>query len=213
MPGAWAGFFRRYQPVIRQWCARHRLPDDTCDDLTQDLILAMPRKLCSYNREADYGGHNRFRVWLRAVVGHAVVDHVRQRERKTADYAVGGGDDFLSRQAVPARDATDELKTELERTHRRDIDAVVGAVGRAVAPDTWAVFEAAKLNGAPVKEVAARFGKSVAAVYVAVHRVNRLLRDEYQQLLRDRAAPDEVPAHDPVPRTSVSPATARRHPA
>jgi RNA polymerase sigma factor (sigma-70 family) len=192
---AWEAFFRRYDPVIRRWCVRHRLPPEVCDDLAQELILTLPRRLRSYQREANDGGTNRFHTWLRAVVDHSVIDHFRQRARKTADFATGSGELL---QSWPV----EELGTELSESHRRDVDEVVARVRGRLQADTWAVYDEVSLRGVAAADAADRYGKSVRAVYSLVYRVNELLQAEYRRLL----APDLVTvletsdAHLPDPR-------------
>lgn len=189
---AWGLFSRRYARIIRRWCERHRLPPDACDDLFQDLLLALPRKLLAYQREDDDGGVNPFRSWLRAVVRHAAADVFRRRDRRPADYAAGG----IDLNTIPT--LAGDLEGQLADTHRADVAAIVRAVRAKVAAETWAVYEQVNLLDRPPADVAARFGKTVTAVYMTVHRVNRMLRAEYHRRMTTPA--DEGPDHhDPLP--------------
>lgn len=176
---AWLTFFHRYAPVIRLWCRRHNLPPDAADDVSQTLMADMPRKLRTYSREKADGGSNRFRAWLRAVVRHEVVNHVRG--------AAQSGEPLPTNLA-----AVDELRDDLTAIHEADVRAVVEAVRRKIQPDTWTVYEEVHLAGRAAQDVADQHGKSVGAVFVAVNRVNRMLRDEYQALLKSRPGFDEV---------------------
>lgn len=189
---AWQAFFHRYTPVIRRWCRRHGLRPDAADDVSQTLMADMPRKLRTYSRAKANGGSNRFRAWLRAVVRHEVVNHVRG--------AAQCGEPLPTTLA-----AVDELEYDLTAIHEADVRAVVEAVRRKIQPDTWTIYEEVHLAGRAAQEAADRHGKSVGAVFVAVNRVNRLLRDEYQALLKSRPDFDEV-----SPDVIVSVSTADR---
>jgi RNA polymerase sigma factor (sigma-70 family) len=176
---AWQAFFHRYAPVIRRWCRRHSLPPHATDDVSQTLMADMPRKLRTYSRAKADGGSNRFRAWLRAVVRHEVVNHVRGAAQ--------------SCEPLPTNlAAVDELEDDLTAIHRADVRAVVEAVRRKIQPDTWTIYEEVHLAGRAAQDVADQHGKSVGAVFVAVNRVNRMLRDEYQALLKSRPDFDEV---------------------
>jgi RNA polymerase sigma-70 factor (ECF subfamily) len=62
--------------------------------------------------------------------------------------------------------------------------AALERVKRQVAPEQFQIFDLACLEGWPVRKVTQALGVSAARVYLARHRVGRLLKQELQRLSR-----------------------------
>lgn len=71
------------------------------EDLTQDICVALPRKLESYRREA------RFTTWLHTVTVNAARDAIRRRASRDRA-ATGWGEVELARKAEAAQAATEQ---------------------------------------------------------------------------------------------------------
>src|SRR5262245_8380955 len=79
-----------YQPLLRAWVARAGVAASDGDDLVQDVLLVVVRKVGGFERR----GRGAFRAWLRAILAHQLRDYFRgQKYRATA----AGGSDFLRR--------------------------------------------------------------------------------------------------------------------
>jgi RNA polymerase sigma-70 factor (ECF subfamily) len=81
--------------------------------------------------------------------------------------------------------ARDDLAGGLEEQLDRELLEEAGCrVRLRVAPATWDAFRLTAVEGLSGQEAARRTGLSVGQVYVARHRVERLLREEVQKLER-----------------------------
>ncbi len=81
-----------YTPLVRHWCRRGGLPEQSIEDLVQETFAAVVRGLPTFNKNPDearpQGGS--FRGWLRTIVGRKLIDFgVGQSIRSQA----GGGTD------------------------------------------------------------------------------------------------------------------------
>src|SRR5262245_44739220 len=76
-----------YRPLLRAWAARAGVAASDADDLAQDVLLVVVRKVAGF----EWRGQGAFRAWLRTILAHQLRDHFRgQKYRPTA----AGGSDF-----------------------------------------------------------------------------------------------------------------------
>jgi len=197
---AWRAFVARYRPRILGWC--RRLQADDAEEVTSrvlhKLVVGLARG--AYRRR----GPGSFRAWLRAVVGHEVVDFTRQR-RPAAGGALGEPTD---------PDGLDELAGELDEQFRADCaraESVCARVRGRVLPHTWDAFARTYLHGQEAREVAQDLGLTLSGVYKARDRVRQLLEAEGKADATSPAHP--VANDDPAPLRRPGPPAAERRPA
>lgn len=169
---AWQAFVARYRPRILGWC--RRLQTDDAEEVTSrvlhKLVVGLARG--AYQRR----GAGSFRAWLRAVVGHELVDLARQRHPAPCG---GPGVEALGGQLDPV--GLDELAGELDEQFRADFaraEKVCARVRDRVLPHTWEAFALTYLHGREAREVAEQLGLTLSGVYKARDRVRRLLEEE-----------------------------------
>jgi RNA polymerase sigma-70 factor (ECF subfamily) len=170
---AWGEFVELYGAHIYRWCRQWRLQDADAEDVTQEILLKLARKL----RHFAYNSRSSFRGWLKTVAHHAWRDFVDSRARagQTAGVLVC---DLLS--SVAARD---DLIHRLEEAFDFEVlEAAKTQVRLRVAPHTWEAFCLTALEGLPVADVAAKVHMQVAMVYVAKSKVQRMLQQEIRKL-------------------------------
>ncbi len=61
---AWRRMVDLYTPLIRGWLGRYALNDSDCDDLVQDVLAVVVRRLPDFQRRPQTGA---FRRWLRNI--------------------------------------------------------------------------------------------------------------------------------------------------
>jgi RNA polymerase sigma factor (sigma-70 family) len=174
--GAWDEFVEHYGRHIYRWCRQWRLQDADAEDVTQEILLKLARKL----REFTYNPESSFRGWLKTVAHHAWRDFVdgRNRARPTGDERI-----WELLQSVEARD---DLIQKLEEAFDFELlEAAKVQVRLRVAPHTWEAFQLMAIEGRPVAEVAEKLQMQVAMVYVAKSKVKKMLQEEIQKLEAD----------------------------
>jgi RNA polymerase sigma-70 factor (ECF subfamily) len=128
-------------------------------------------------RGFDYDPSRRFRAWLKTLARHALSDFCDSRGRTGA---VGGSGVVDLLQTVEARE--DLLRQLDEEFDREILEEAVARVRVRVTPKTRRVFELTAHEGLSGAEAAAALGMTVAAVFVAKGRVQRLLQEEVRRL-------------------------------
>ena len=171
---AWDVFVERYGRHIYRWCRLWKLQDADAEDVTQEILVKLARKL----RDFRYDPSRSFRSWLKTLAHHAWRDFVDSPRRAQA--AAGDGRVWELMQSLEARE---DLVQKLQEAFDHDLlDAATVRVRLRVAPHTWEVFRLVALEGLPVAEVAAAVQMQVAMVYVAKRKVQKMLQEEIQKL-------------------------------
>jgi RNA polymerase sigma-70 factor (ECF subfamily) len=171
---AWAVFVKYYGRHIYRWCRQWKLQDADAEDVTQDILLKLARKL----REFAYDPSRSFRGWLKTLTHHAWRDFVDSPRRAHAP--AGDGQVWELLQTLEARE---DLVQRLQEAFDHELlEAAKVRVRLRVAPHTWEAFRLLVFEGLPVAEVAAKVQMQVAMVYVAKSKVQKLLQEEIQRL-------------------------------
>lgn len=171
---AWEQFVRRYGPRIFAWCRQRGLQPADAEDVTQDVLLRLAQHLRSFR----YDPGRSFRAWLRTVTHHAWSDHLTARQR----VARGAGDDGAG-DPLQSVEARDDLLSRLSREF--DLELLEEATARVrlrVEPRTWDAFRLTGLDGLTCEAAAGQLGMSLAAVFKAKSRVQKLLQEEIAAL-------------------------------
>jgi RNA polymerase sigma-70 factor (ECF subfamily) len=173
---AWDEFIEHYGPHIYRWCRQWRLQDADAEDVTQEILLKLARKL----RDFAYDPKSSFRGWLKTVAHHAWRDFVDGR-----DVARPAADDYAW-DLLHSVEAREDLIQKLEEAFDCELlEAAKVQVRLRVAPHTWEAFRLVAIEGLPVAEVAAKVQMQVAMVYVAKSKVQRMLQEQIRKLEAD----------------------------
>jgi RNA polymerase sigma-70 factor (ECF subfamily) len=170
---AWEEFVRRYQPMMRDWCLRWGSPPVDAEDVAQEVLL----KLLAAMRTFEYDPAGSFRAWLKTVTQNAWHDFVKSRRREsTAD-----PDRFQA--VLDSRAALEDLRSRMEDAYDRELlDLAMRRVEKRVKPANWRAFQLTAIEGRAAAEAARELGLSVARVFIAKHRVERMLEEEIRIL-------------------------------
>ncbi len=177
-PQAWQAFVDRYEPKIRSWCRRWRLQSSDVDDVLQDVLIRLFASL----REFQYDPARSFRRWLRAVTLHAWCDLMAARRR---ELGLKGTAMTQRTRSIPATQQQAVPHTDEGQEHEL-LDTALRRVQGRVKPSTWEAFRLTAIEGLTGVEAARRMGIRVAHVFVAKHRVLKMLQEEIR-LLEDRS--------------------------
>ncbi len=160
-----------YQPLLRAWTARTGVPPADADDLSQEVLLVVFRKVGGFERR----GQGAFRAWLRIILTNRVRDYFRARQHRPA---ATGGSDFL--RSLDELESPDSVLSQLwDREHDEHVAAsLLRRVEGDFAPTTWRAFRRHVLEGEPAERVAKELGLSLNSVLLAKSRVLKRLRQE-----------------------------------
>ncbi len=162
--------FQDYAPRVYHTARRMLRSDVDAEDVTQDVLLQVVRKLRSFR------GESAFPTWLHRVTVNTALSHRRKRAVREERRADGPPHVYLDDSAPesPGRGWTlgpDALA--LAREQRRCIERAIASL-----PEVYRqVFILADVEGRPNQHVAEAMGLSVPAVKSRLHRARLMMRD------------------------------------
>jgi RNA polymerase sigma-70 factor (ECF subfamily) len=176
---AWRRFVDLYTPLIRHWLSRHGLQAADVDDLSQEVLAVVIRKLPEFEHNRRPGA---FRTWLRTITAYRLGDFLRARRNRPPALGQSNIEHLLEQLRDPASD----LSREWDRLHDRHVARrLLELIRPEFTAPTWEAFRLLVLEDTPAAAVAGRLGLSVNAVLIAKSRVLSRLRREVSGLLDD----------------------------
>src|SRR5262249_43719722 len=153
---------------------RHRAArlDQDADDVVQEVLAVVVRKLPQFQRQPRTGA---FRRWLRSITVNCLRDFWKsQRGRPRAT-----GDSDLQQMLDQLEDPDSGLSRLWDEEHDRHVThRLLQLIRPHFEARTWRAFQRVALDGASPDEVAAEMGMTVNAVFIAKSRVLSRLRRE-----------------------------------
>jgi RNA polymerase sigma-70 factor (ECF subfamily) len=167
----WRRLLDLYQPLLRAWMARAGAPASDVDDLVQDVLLVVYRKVGGFERR----GKGAFRAWLKTILAHRVGDYLRGQKYRPA---ATGGSDFL--RWLDELESPDSALSRLwDREHDQHVAAaLLQRVQGDFTPATWEAFRRHVMEGEPAVEVAKALELRLNSVLLAKSRVLKRVRQE-----------------------------------
>jgi RNA polymerase sigma-70 factor (ECF subfamily) len=161
--------FRDHAPRIYNLARRMLGNDADAEDVTQDVLLQVVRKL------ATFRGESALPTWLHRVTVNAALAHRRRRavreEHRVTDPLEEFADDGHHPAPVRRWSVEPDRQALDDETHK--------LIERAIAqlPEIYRdVFVLADVEGLPNAEIGAMLGLSLAAVKSRLHRARLLMR-------------------------------------
>jgi RNA polymerase sigma-70 factor (ECF subfamily) len=177
---SWGRLVDLYTPLIRGWLRRHEVLHADCDDLVQEVLAVVVRRLGEFEHNQRTGA---FRAWLRTITVNCLRDFWRARRSRPV---ATGDSDFLG-MLQELEDPASGLSREWDREHDLHVTRrLLELLRPQFSPATWRAFQRVALDGVPAQEVAAELGVTVNAVFIAKSRVLARLRQEAVGLIEYR---------------------------
>jgi RNA polymerase sigma-70 factor (ECF subfamily) len=138
-------------------CAQFGVPASETEDVLQEVLIAIHLKRGTWDTQRPIG------PWLSIIVRNKLIDILRRRGRRAE---------------VPVEDVLETLAAE-ETTSGLDAMDAERLIGR-LRPPQDDIVRSISLNGASIRETAARLKMTEVAVRVALHRALKTLASLYR---------------------------------
>ncbi len=172
--------FREYLPRIYSLVRRMLGNEADIDDVVQDVLLQVVRKLESFR------GHAEVTTWLHRVTVNCALLHRRRNAPVKARQVWAPVEDVLERGQKPLGQERPDHRILAQET-RNLIELAISRL-----PDMYRdPFVLSDIEGLPNAEIGEILGLSMAAVKSRLHRARMLLRDSLAPHFRERS-PDEL---------------------
>ena len=167
---AWQRMFRIYQPLIEKWLRRFSAPQQDMDDLVQDVMAIVVKKIDEFQRVPRTGA---FRAWLRNTTQNILYQLWRKKKIQPVAYGDSDFQDVLNQ----LQQETSELSQQWNREYDDHIlQGVMAQVESEFSSQTWQAFYGVSVEGKAAREVADQLGMSINAVFIAKSRVLSRIR-------------------------------------
>lgn len=178
---SWDDFYQTYWRLIYTVGLKSGLRPDEAMDVVQEVVLAIAKQ--SQKRQYD-PRQGSFKMWLMNLTRWRINDQFRRRAKDTAMTHAAGHDD---RDTATFDRFADEKAGELERLWDAEwakslLQSALTRVKNQVSPRQYQIFDCYVLKEWSVSKVMSELGVSLTQVYLAKHRVGKILKLEVNAL-------------------------------
>jgi len=167
---SWREFVDLYTPLIRIWLSGQHVREQERDDVTQEVITVVLRRLPEFQRQRT----GSFRNWLKRITIFCWQNYRRKHITRGAT-AVGGSD--FGQVIGALEDPESDLSRDWDKQHDQYIlQQLLEKIRPTVRQSTWDAFRSVTIDSKTAEQAAEELGISVNAVYVAKSRVLSQLR-------------------------------------
>jgi len=180
----WREFFDAYWRLIYNVARKSGLADAEAQDVVQNTFIYLTRKMPNFRYDSARGS---FKSWLRVVTRSRINVYCRREKvpfvREPLPSASADETDLVGQIADPAGDALDEVwQREWEENLAK---AALRRVRSKVSSQQLLIFRLATAGDLSLNQVAKKLHVNLAQVYLARHRVGKLLKAEVQRLRQE----------------------------
>lgn len=176
----WREFFETYWRLIYSVATKAGLNEAEAQDIVQETVLSVAKKMRHFHYDPALGS---FKGWLLLNVRSRIADHLRRRKARIQMVAPPKEQGSASSlENVPSAEGC-PFETLWEQEWAQHIfNAAVERVKRQVSPKQFQLYELAVVQEVPLRKIAGTLHVSLGQVYLARHRVGRLVRKEAERL-------------------------------
>lgn len=179
----WREFFDTYWRLIYSVASKAGLNDAEAQDVVQETVLSIAKKMRGFKYDPAIGS---FKAWLLLNIRSRIAEHLRRksaaRGRVESSAYPETGTALLERIPDPALNQLDAMwESEWQRNL---LEAALEKVKAKVSARQFLIFDLFALKQVPMGKITASLDVNAAQVYLAKHRVGRLLKEELRRLER-----------------------------
>jgi RNA polymerase sigma factor (sigma-70 family) len=176
---SWRVFYNTYNKMVHSVAAKAGLNYVECEEVVQETFIALSKKMPGF----QYDPKKSFRAWLSHTTGFKIKDQFRRRKR---DLFIDPPTNTERRTSTIERIA-DPASIEVEgifesEWRERVLELAVERVKKQVTATQFQIFELYVMKKWPARKVATTLRISIGRVYLAKHRVWKLVKREVKAL-------------------------------
>jgi len=179
---SWRDFFNTYWKLIYSFALQRGLSHIEAEEVVQETVLAVAKGIHGFSYDP---ARCAFKTWLMTVTRSKITNQFQKRARHpVAPDPAGEGTPRTSLlERMPDEQQELQWKRAWEDDWQRNLmDAAIQRVKRSVSIEHYQMFDLFVLKNWPARDVAKTLGVTMAHVYVAKHRIAKLIRKEVAAL-------------------------------
>lgn len=173
---AWSRFVDIFGPVIYDWCRKHGLPPCDAEDVAQEVLCQVFKKIPEFVHDKT------FRGWLWRITKHKIIDRARHHNREPR--MMDGSKALRMLLEAPDEAAIESIEEpSAVDTDRLAVRRALATIQRTCEEHIFQAFWRTTVLVQPTADVARDLGMTVEAVRQARCRILQRLRRELEGLL------------------------------
>lgn len=181
---SWQHFFDNYGRLIYQVCRRAGLDAQEADEVAQETIVSVSQELPKFKFDRSKGS---FKGWLWRVTRNHVADFLKKKYRDGAKRAELP--EAQPGEGAPIEkfaDTQDDLDAMWEAEWKSNLlDCALKRVRSQVSARSFQIFHLSTVQGWTVDQIKAALRTGTTQIYLARHRVGRLVKKEIAALRKE----------------------------
>ena len=181
---SWRNFFETYWRLIYRAALKAGLTETEAQDVVQETLISVAKKMPEFKYDPAIDS---FKGWLFYQTRLRIADQFRNR-RRTGVQTRPAPDDTAKTATIEhiADPTSPELDAIWDEEWRANLmNAAMARVKLQISPEQYEMFYLYVIKEMAVHKVASRLGVSAGQIYLAKHRISRLLKKEIRKLERD----------------------------
>lgn len=175
---SWRAFFDTYWKLIYNFAKGRGLTHEEAQEVVQETVVAVARSIGKFRYDPKVC---RFKTWLLTVTRSKIANQFALRARHPTP-PEDPPTDLPGSPGAPAETSDQFERSWDEEWQRNLMETAIQRVKTRVSIEQYQMFDLFALKQWPVREVARTLGVTVGHVYVAKHRVAKLVREEIEAL-------------------------------
>jgi RNA polymerase sigma factor (sigma-70 family) len=180
---SWRTFFDTYWKLIYGFAIQRGLTHEEAQEVVQETVVAVAKNIGKFKYDPKVCA---FKTWLLGVTRSKIANLFARRASRPTAVAGGSPDDdsnatpLLNR--LPDEQAGQWEQVWDEEWQKNLMEAAIQRVKPRVSIEQFQMFDLFVLKQWPARDVAKSLGVTVGHVYVAKHRISKLVRKELSAL-------------------------------
>jgi RNA polymerase sigma factor (sigma-70 family) len=178
---SWKMFFETYWKLIYNAAIKAGLTDAEAQDVVQETVVSVMKSMAEFNYDAKKGS---FKAWLLRLTNWRIVDQFRKRQRANSGQESEAGVAPASAELENVMDPSQSILEAAwdEEWEKNLMDAALEKVKAKVDSKQYQIFDLYFVQKWPVFKIAKVLSVNSGKVYLAKHRVGKILKREIEGL-------------------------------
>lgn len=178
---SWREFFGIYKKLLFSFAIKAGLSEQESEEVVQETIISVAKTIKDFQYDPERCS---FKSWLRHLAQKRIADSFRRRARQPQmkETAHVGTVRTAAIERVPDPAAANLDALWEEEWQKELLEAAIARVKAEVSSEQYQMFDFYVLKKMPVSKVASALGTNAGQIYLAKHRISRLIKKEVSRL-------------------------------